>query len=251
MIKTVIVEDEKNARIALTQMLKEDCPEVEIIGEAGQVETAISLIEELNPALIFMDIKLGNQNSFEILQAVDLTKLHVIFTTAYENYAVRAFRFSAIDYLLKPINREYLRNAVDKLVHLNSPDDQSEKVAVLLENLKQESKTPKKIILSTQEMMRIIELNEIIRCEADVNYTRFYLKDTDQLLISRTLKEFEEELADCNFMRVHKSHLINMDYVTGYDKREGGSVVLADGSRVPLSPRKRELFMQRLKAFLV
>ena len=125
MIKTVIVEDEKNARIALTQMLKEDCPEVEIIGEAGQVETAISLIEELNPALIFMDIKLGNQNSFEILQAVDLTKLHVIFTTAYENYAVRAFRFSAIDYLLKPISFDRFILAVDRATAVTPSLEQS------------------------------------------------------------------------------------------------------------------------------
>ena len=252
MIKTIIIEDEKNARIALRQMILEDCPEIEIIGEAGQVNEAISLIEAQQPELVFMDIQLGNRNSFEILKAVDFSKFHLIFTTAYEHYAVRAFRFSAIDYLLKPINREYLRSAVDKLIEISEPtDEHSDKVAVLLENLKQENHMPRKIILSTQEMMRIIELSDIIRCEADVNYTRFYIKESDQLLISRTLKDFEEELADCHFMRVHKSHLINMQFVTGYDKREGGAVVLADGSRVPLSPRKRDLFMQRLKKLMV
>ncbi|MEL7148314.1 MAG: response regulator, partial [Bacteroidota bacterium] len=163
MIRTIIIEDEKNARIALRHMIMEDCPEIEIIGEAGQVNNAIAMIEALRPDLIFMDIQLGNQNSFEILKAVKYNEFHLIFTTAYEHYAVKAFRFSAIDYLLKPINREYLRHAVDKLAALHGGNPAfSDRFEVLLENLNQENQSPRKIILSTQEMMRVVALSDIL-----------------------------------------------------------------------------------------
>lgn len=251
MIKTIIVEDEKNARIALRQMILEDSPEVEIIGECDNVAESIVMINQSKPDLVLLDIQLGNNNSFEILKKVDFNSFDIIFTTAYEDYAIKAFRFSAVDYLLKPINQNYLRETIEKLLKKTRKPDNSQKIETLLSNMSQTDKKPKRIILSTQEMISVVELKNIIRCEANINYTKFIIEGQHDLLISRTLKDFETELVDCDFMRVHKSHLINLQFVKGYDKREGGSVVLADGMKIPLSPKKRDLFMEKLKKMVV
>ncbi|MEL6556894.1 MAG: LytTR family DNA-binding domain-containing protein [Bacteroidota bacterium] len=251
MIKAIIVEDEKNSRIALRQMILEDCPEVEIIAESAEIHESITLINREQPDLVFLDIRLGNTTSFEILKNVDYSTFDIIFTTAYEDYALKAFRFSAIDYLLKPINRNYLRDAIKKLLQKAERIDNGKKIETLLSNMSQSDRKPKRIILSTQEMITVVDLKDIIRCEANVNYTRFIINGQKDMLISRTLKDFEEELSDCDFMRVHKSHLINLRFVKGYDKREGGSIVLPDDVRVPISPRKRDLFMERLKRMMI
>ena len=251
MIKAIIIEDEKNARTALMQMILEDCPEIKIIAESADVHESIALINRENPDLVFLDIRLGNSTSFEILKKVDHSSFDIIFTTAYENYATKAFRFSAIDYLLKPINRNYLREAIDRLLKKTEKIDNKKKIEALLSNISQSDRKPKRIILSTQEMISVVDLKDIIRCEANVNYTRFFIDGQKDMLISRTLKDFEEELSDCDFMRVHKSHLINLRFVKGYDKREGGSIVLADDVRVPISPRKRDQFMEQLKRMAI
>ncbi|MGB3468845.1 MAG: LytTR family DNA-binding domain-containing protein [Cyclobacteriaceae bacterium] len=251
MIKTIIVEDELNARIALRQMLIEDCPQVRIVGESDNADDALNKIKQLKPDLVLLDIHLRDSNSFQILNKTDYSSFHIIFTTAYENYAIKAFRFSAVDYLLKPINRNYLKSAIDKLPVKPLKENYTQQIETLLANLNQTDKSPKKIILSTQDMINVVDLSDIVRCEANVNYTKFVISGQPNLLISRTLKEFEEELGPCGFMRIHKSHLINLHYVKGYDKREGGSVVLSDGTHVPLSLRKREQFMELLKTLVV
>lgn len=251
MIKAIVIEDEKNTRIALKQMILEDCPEVKIVGESAEIHESITLINREQPELVFLDIWLGSTTSFEILKNVDYNAFDIIFTTAYEDYALKAFRFSAIDYLLKPINRNYLRGAIEKLLVKTERINNGKKIETLLSNMSQSDRKPKRIILSTQEMISVVDLKNIIRCEANVNYTHFIIDGQKDLLISRTLKDFEEELSDCDFMRVHKSHLINLRFVKGYDKREGGSIVLPDDVRVPISPRKRDLFMEKLKRMVI
>lgn len=241
MIKCIIVDDEIGAREILVQMIKLYCNDVEIIGLAHNVDSAYELINSLNPDLVFLDIKMPDGSGFDLLERFTKLNFKVVFITAHEEYAIKAFRFSALDYILKPIDPNDLMNAVDKMSGINSINDLDMQFKTMKENFYNESsQTEKKIVLRTTENIYVIPISEVVRCRSEKNYTYFYFTNREKIIVSKTLKDFEDILTDYGFMRVHRSNLINLKYISRYDKSEGGYVIMLDDSRVDVSYRKKE-----------
>ena len=210
---------------------------------AGEnVQSGIQAIEELKPDIVFLDIQMPDGTGFDVLKSVKNKNFEVIFITAHEEFAIKAIKFSALDYLLKPIDPEELKAAVEKAIKAVDDKKEESQFEALQNNIQPNQK--KRLVLKTQESVYVVELHEIIRCEADRNYTSFFLSSGKKILVSKTLKEYETLLSTHNFLRVQQSHLVNLDYVDRYDKGNGGSVVMKDGSEVPLSPAKREVFFK-------
>ncbi len=250
-LKTIIVEDEARGRNALKAMLNH-ISDVKLIGEASNVDEGIALIENGDPDLVLLDIEMPFKNGFDLLAAIPNRKFDVIFTTAYDSYAIRAFKFSAIDYLLKPIDPEELKCAIEKTATKRQNDIHQPQLQInnLLENLKSMNKQNFKLSLPTFEGSLFIPIDDIIRCESDANYTRFHIRnETKPIMVSKTLKDYDELLTDYGFCRVHHSHLINLKFIKKYIKGEGGIVVMLDGSEVEVSRRKKEVFQKSLEKF--
>jgi len=248
MIRAVIVDDEQHCISRLTDLLNRHCKQtVTIAGAFGSVDEAITGIINLKPDLVFLDIQLHEQTGFDMLAQLPHIDFEVIFTTAYDNYAIQAFKFSAVDYLLKPIDPDDLVQAVNKLQKILDQQQLTEKFSALFHNLKTADNTSKKITVATNKGLLFLQISDIVRCEADVNYTTIFLKDKQQIMVAKTLKEFEDMLSDHNFFRIHNSHLINMDYIKSYHKGKGGYVTLADNTSLEVSTRRRDLFLKRIE----
>lgn len=245
MIRAVIVDDEKTSRDTLYKLLLRYCPSVEIAGQAESLKPAIKLIYDSKPDLVFLDIQMPDGSGFKLLEEIGELFFDVIFITAYDQFAIKAFKYSATDYLLKPVVPDELKQAVEKVEQRKSTKD-NQNISVLLENSRKQDIPPKKIVLSTAEGMHIVEIDHIIRCESDDYYTKFFLTDDKIIMISRTLKENEELLSVHNFIRPHKSHLINMRYVKSFLRNDGGCILMSDGSLIPVSRRKREKVINML-----
>jgi two-component system LytT family response regulator len=251
LLKTLIVEDEVRGRSALKAMLSE-INEVVLIGESPGVEDAIIKIKIHNPDLILLDIEMPFKNGFELLAALPDRSFDVIFTTAYDSYALKAIKFSAIDYLLKPIDSEELKIAINKTIEKRKQIQHQSNLQMnnLLENLKTINKQNFKLSLPNASGSIFVPINEIIRCESDANYTRFFLENEAKvILVSKTLKEYDELLTDFGFCRVHHSHLINLKFIKKYIRGEGGTVVMLDGTEVEVSRRKKEIFQKALENY--
>lgn len=247
MIRTIIIDDEQHCIDRLSGLLATHCKhEVHIMESCQDVETGVIAIKKLQPDLVFLDVMLHDKTGFDLLRQLPVINFEVIFTTAYEKYAVEAFRFSAIDYLLKPIDQDDLKEAVDKLKNKILKDELSEKFQVLFHNLKNNQGLSKRISIPTVNGLIFLEVKDIIRCQAEVNYTNIFLKDKQKITVSKTLKEFEELLTAYNFYRVHNSHLINLTYVKSYHKGKGGYVSLTDNSEIEVSTRRKEQFLKKL-----
>jgi len=244
LIRSVIVEDEKNSKEVLMTLLEKYCPNVEIIGTADNVETAISMINEKQPDLVFLDIAMPDGDGFEVLEKVEHKLFEIIFTTAYDQYALKAFEFSALHYLLKPINFKDLQEAVSRYKKVESEDEFNEKIQVLQNNL---SSQQTKIILPSLEGLNIIDIDTVVRCESDNNYTIFHLMNKTRIVVSRSLNNFEKLLYDKNFARIHSRHLVNLKYVKKYIKGRGGYVIMEDGSHADVATSRVKDFMARLK----
>ena len=246
MLKAVIIDDVMQARAALRADLKDHCPQVEIVGEAEGVETGIALIRKESPDLIFLDIKMNDGTGFDLLEKIGKGGFKVIFTTAFNDQAIRAFRFSAIDYLLKPVDPQDLKRAVEK--YEDEKQTHQDQYRFLLENFRQFSTAPvKKIALNTHEKVHFVSVNEILRCESDSNYTSFFLQDGSKILVTKTMKDYEDLLEPHGFIRVHHSHFVNINHVREFVKNEGGMLVMKDGSLVPVSSRKKDVVLKRLQ----
>jgi two-component system LytT family response regulator len=245
MLRTVIIDDEQNIRDVVSLILKKHCPTVEILGTADTVAAGIELIKSKNPDLVLLDIHLQNETGFDLLNKLSPVNFRTIFITAHEEYAVKAFKFSAIDYLLKPINSIELIEAINKVAAAKSPTSEIE-LGVFNNNQTSKGKELKKIILKTADSIYSVNIREIIRCEADTYYTKFFLPDQQMIMVSTPLKEYDELLSEYGFFRVHQSHLINLDYFTKYKKTDGGFAVLKDGSEIPVSTRKKDLFLEAI-----
>lgn len=246
-LRTVIVEDEKPAREVLVKLLSKNCPEVEVVAEAGNVSEGISSIRQLHPDLILLDVQLQTERSFSILEALTDYQYQVVFATAHQEYAVNAFKFAAVDYLMKPINPVRLSEAIRRAKRNLETNRPVNTIELLLNNLKAETQKGRKIVLSTMDMMHVVELTTIICCQSTMNYTTFFLEDGEQIIVSRTLKEFDKQLTAFDFFRAHRSWLINQHQVKGYSKREGGEIIMSDDRRIPVSPVKKEHFLKILK----
>lgn len=250
-IKSIIIDDEKNSRETLKAFLKNYCPEVEVAGEAGSAEEGVTLLQNSCPALVFLDVEMPLGTGFDLLENLEGHDFRVIFTTAHEKYAIKAIRFCALDYLLKPINLSELKAAVSK-IHLDSHDNHprsrnKKQLGIFVDNAQNAHQQHNKIVLPTSDGFEVIEIKEVIRCEADQNYTHFFLTNGHKVLVSRTLKEYEELLSDYNFIRIHQSHLINIIHIQRYIKGRGGYVKMSDDSIIEVSRRKKEELMKRFQ----
>lgn len=246
MIKAMIIDDEKNSCEALQLLLERSCPDVQVIAVANSGAEALQKISALHPQLMFLDIEMPNMNGFQLLEQLPKIDFELIFTTSYDQYAIKAFKFSAIDYLLKPVDREELEKAVEK-VSKKLTNNINQQLDILLQKINNPSIPVQKIALPTMQGLELVSINSIISCSANNNYTEFFLSDKKKLLISRTLKEIEELLEDHSFIRVHHSHIVNLNAVSRYVKGEGGYLIMSDGSNVDVSRSRKELLIQKLQ----
>ncbi len=248
MIRTIIIEDEANSSSFLQNILNSYFKNVEVLAVCKNNTEAKAAIEQLKPELVFSDIELEGESVFNMLQQLETISFEVIFTTAFEKYAIRAIKFSALDYLLKPFGKDDLEEALQHYQQKQNKQQQAPQFDALFHNLKQLHSDSKKIALPASNGLTIISLKEIIRCQSDINYTWFYLVTKNKILVTKTLKEYEELLSDYDFIRIHNSHLINLHHVKNYSKGEGGTVTMSDGSVVDVSRRKKEEFLKKLEA---
>lgn len=242
----MIVDDEEHCRMALSALLARRFPEVELMGTAADVREGVDLIRRVAPGLVFLDVEMGDRTGFDLLSELGDDRPHIVFTTAHENYAVRAIRFSAIDYLLKPVDADELRASVDKALAARVKPQDQVGVASLLKNLIKPA-TDRRLALPVSDGLEMVPMEAILYCAADSNYTLVHLKDRKRLLISRTLKEFEDLLEGELFVRVHHGYLINVRHVRKYIRGEGGEVIMADGTNVAVSRRKKQEFLDALE----
>ncbi len=246
MLKGVIIDDEDKARQNLKNIIENHCPQLDIVGEADNVKKGQSIISKKRPDVVFLDIKMQGETGFDLLKKIHHIDFEIIFVTAYDEYAIKAIRFAALDYLLKPIDIEKLQAAIRR-VKDKKQNTTYDKFSHLMEQLQQETSF-RKIALPTMKGQKFVELDDIIRCEAEDNYTRFFLKGGKEVLVSKTIKHFESLLKEHHFFRVHQSHLVNLKFVKEYIKKEGGYIKMADGSEVLLSRRRKKPFLQKLSA---
>ncbi|MEO1053061.1 MAG: LytTR family DNA-binding domain-containing protein [Bacteroidota bacterium] len=239
MFRALIIDDIDNSRITLKHDLEQYCPQIKVVGEADGVKTGLVAIEEHKPDVIFLDIQMGDGIGFDILETLGEFDFQVIFTTALDSYGIKAIKFSALDYLLKPIDPDELIKAVSKLEQNSGTDNVKDSIALLLENMRDIKPDNKRIALSSAEKIHMVYIKDIIRCESQGAYTLFYLANNEQILVTKNLKEYEQLLDEHSFIRVHHSHLINFSYLKEYVKKDGGSAIMTDGSEVPVSFRKR------------
>jgi two-component system LytT family response regulator len=245
MITAIIVDDEQDCCESLAILLERYCPEVKILDICYSAETAMRSIKEHSPRILFLDIEMPFQNGFEMLEQLGALDFEVIFTTSYDQYAIRAIRFSALDYLLKPIDREELQRAVQKVSQRTNPA-LPQQLEMLLQKLKNPSVPITKIAIPTMEGLQLLAADLIISCESQSNYTYLFLKDKRKITSSRGLKEIEEILEDYPFARVHHSHLININEVEKYIRGDGGYLIMSDGSTINVSKSRKELLLKKL-----
>lgn len=242
--KAVIIEDEERSTIVLQNLLETYCPDVKVVGNATSVQDGIKTVNALQPDILFLDVQIVGGTGFDILEKLNNTRVSVIFTTAYDHYALKAFKFSAIDYLLKPIDIDELKIAVKKVTAPNQQAEDEFKIKNLLSNIKNPSEDPV-LLVSTLEAVEFVRIREIIRCEAQGAYTQLILKDTKSVMVSKVIKEFEFLLQEYGFYRVHQSHLINLREVRKYIKSEN-YLLMRDGAQIQLARSRKDDFFNVL-----
>jgi two-component system LytT family response regulator len=245
-IAAIVVDDERNNCENLKELLRKYCPEVEVVDMVNSAAEGIESISRLKPSLVFLDIQMQGGSGFDLLERLKPVSFEVIFVTAFDQYAIRAIRFCAIDYLLKPVDILELQSAVSRAANKILQRKPNLSLTNLLEN-RNSKKDDLKIALPTAERILFVQISEIIRCLGDNNYTTVYLKNGESILVSKTLKEYEELLADKGFLRVHQSHLINHHYIRSYEKQDGGFLKMTDGVSVPISRQRKQQVLQQLK----
>jgi len=235
MYRAVIIDDEQDSRETIYGYVDDLFDDITIVGEAGNVEKGENLIHKIKPDLVFLDINMPDGTGFDLLEKTDNKNLNVIFITAYDRYAVRAFKFSAIDYILKPIDPEMLKEAIEKF---RSKKEQLS-IKDRLDNLLKNGRNFEKIALPTNDGYKFIDINDILHCKSDGSYTWFFTGNNDPFLVCRQIKDYEEMLSDNGFYRVHQSHLINLKYLKEYKKGEGGTVTLNNNINIDVARRRK------------
>lgn len=246
MLRTIIVEDEKNNRETLRSLLAEFCPEVELCGMAASVDEALPLVRSLRPDLLFLDIELQTGTGFDLLAQLGTIDFELVFTTAFEQYAIKAIKFSSLDYLLKPIDLEELQAAVAKAEQRKRQSTQQMQLDVLLSHLRPGGLHSRRICLAAADGLEFIETSDILYCEANGAYTTFYITAGRKITVSKNLKEYERLLDDQHFMRVHNSYVVNLLEVRRFVRTDGGYILMKNEAKISLSPRKRQEFLDRM-----
>jgi len=247
MISAIIVDDEPYSCEALSTLLERYCPEIKVLDICYSASDALKSIHEQRPQILFLDIEMPHMNGFEMLEKLPELNFKLIFTTSYDQYAIKAIRFSALDYLLKPVDKDELQKAVKKALD-TSDHPLPQQLEVLLHKLSHPKVAINKIAIPTIEGLQMVLVENIIRCEADRNYTNLFLKNKDKITASRNLKDLEEMLEDYSFIRVHHSHLVNLNEVEKYIRGEGGYLIMSDKSTVDVSRSRKEILLKKLQS---
>ncbi|MEO5905843.1 MAG: LytTR family DNA-binding domain-containing protein [Saprospiraceae bacterium] len=245
MLKAIIIDDELNGRIALKQKLKDYCPTVEVLAECENGKEGIDLIQKCQPQLVFLYIQMPVMDGFEMLLSIPDKNFHLVFTTAYDHYAIKAIKYAAFDYLLKPIDIDELKLTIDRLTQHPTPGITNKKLETLEQNLLTKPFL-NKIAIPSQEGLLFFDINHIVHLEAQSNYTMIYFDDHSKLMASRTLKEFEDILPADVFFRPHNSHIINLQFIKRYLRGDGGQVEMKNGSYILVSRRKKDEFLKAI-----
>jgi two-component system, LytTR family, response regulator len=248
-LKTIIVDDEQDAVSFINSIIEEYCSSLEVVGKANNVSQGVQVINEKKPDLVFLDVEMPNGSGFDLLAQFPEKNFDVVFITAFNHYAIKAIKFSAVDYILKPININEFIEAVNRVIKKRSEktSQSSESLKILMENLR--SSPPSRLAIPTADGMEYLNPKDIIRIEADRSYSWFFLNNNRKTLVSKHLKEFQELLSDRYFFRSHNSHLINLKYVKKYIRKEGGYIEMLDGSLIPVSRTRKDLFLVHMARF--
>lgn len=247
MINAIIVDDERHCITRLDGLLnKQHGSVVRVLDSFQTVDEAIAGCMRLQPSLVFLDVQIHDKTGFDFLHSFNEINFEVIFTTAYEKYAVQAFKFSAVDYLLKPVDEDELTGAITRLQERVSKNEMAKKIDALFDNMKASQTNVKRIGIHTVSGITYIPVSDIIRCQSEVNYTTLFLKDNKKITVAKTLKEFDEMLSDYDFFRVHNSHLVNLAFVKNYHKGKGGYISMTDNSEIDVSTRRKDDLLKKL-----
>lgn len=251
-MKTLIIEDEQKSRDMLATLIKKNFPQLTIVGLAKNVVEGVEFINTLSPDLVFLDISMPDGTGFDVLEKTQGLKFDIIFTTATDKHALKAIKYSACDYLLKPIDVDELKPTVDKLIEKHASKTSTmpsmENLQFLIQNLKRTDDNYSKITLPTGNAYEIVSIKDIIRCEAEGSYTNFILIGGKKLMVSASMKHYEDLLPANDFIRIHHHHLININHVVRFLKVDGGYAIMSDNSQLEISRRKKDAFLERLNA---
>ena len=247
MIKAIVVDDEQHCIDRIAHLLSHYKETVELAAVCGSNKQAMARIKQIKPDVVFLDVQLQGETGFDLLNKLKTVDFEIIFTTAYENHAIKAFRFSALDFLLKPIDEDEFREALYRLKEKNKKKDGEKRLEVLFHNFENRQEGMKKIAIPTLKDFTFLNIPDIIRCESDGNYTQIFSLGNKRLTSTKTLKYFEDFLGDTKFFRIHKSHYINLSHVDKYIKGKGGHVVMSDGTKLEVAIRRKEEFIRRFR----
>jgi two-component system LytT family response regulator len=245
MKKVLVIDDEKPTRDFIKRLIDSYHFGVEVFTDGENVATGVEAIHQLQPDLVILDIQMPDGNGFDVLKSIPVKNFEVIFITAFQEYAVQAIKFSALDYILKPIDSEELKQAIDNALNTITRKTDDSQLSVLQHNMQLNAK--RKLVLKTQESVHVVEIDDIIRCESDKNYTSFFFANGKKILVSKTLKDFDILLSGLTFFRAQQSHLINLNFVERYDRHDG-TIIMKDGSAIPLALARKEQFFEILDA---
>ncbi|MDZ4663590.1 MAG: LytTR family DNA-binding domain-containing protein [Bacteroidota bacterium] len=249
MIKALIVDDETRARKTIASLLKINCPDVNVCAEAADVATAVAKINEHNPEIVFLDIKLQDETGFDLLKKYSTLPFKVIFISAFEEYAVKAFKFSALDYILKPVQAAELKAAVENAKQVIAKEKFGLRLESFFQNIESFKKgEAKRIIVKNSDAIHVIEVKDLIRCEGEKNYTTFYQTNGNRITVTTTLKDYEDLLTPYGFIRTHQGHLVNSAYIERLEKKDGALLIMKDKTEIPVSTRKKEEVIKALDA---
>ena len=242
MIRSIIIDDDRVIQEQVSKIIETYCPNVSIVAQATDVESGVAAINKHEPDLVLLDIRMPDGSGFDLIKHFDKPDFKIIFVSGYIEYAIKGYKFGAIDYILKPIDNEELACAINKADDMIRYEEKLQ-LKAMEDNIKALNKTHK-IILKTSEHIHLINIDDIIRIEADGNYSTFYIQDGRKVLVSRAIKEYEESLIDKGFHRIHKSHIVNINKLSYFDKTDSGDVIMMDGSVVPVASRKKEMLLK-------
>lgn len=245
MLSAVIIDDESKARATLKELLNSVCTDIEIIGEADGVASGLQLLGNVQPDVVFIDIQMADGTGFDLLDKLPKLDFYIVFATAFEEFAIKAFRYHAMNYLTKPIDPDDLSKVCQQVKANKSDKLTRQGLNRLIESM--QNKTIENITLSTNEGLIFLRLKDIIHLKSDGNYTYFYTKEDGKMMVSRILREFDNLLPDDLFLRIHQSHIINLREVRKFLREDGGYALMSDGTKVPISKRKKDNFLEKLK----
>lgn len=246
MLKVIIIDDELNAREILKELMIRNCSQVELVGEADSVKSGLQLIKDIEPDLVLLDIGLSDGTGFDLLRQLDNIRFKIIFITAYDKYALNAIKFSALDYLLKPVDKNDFIVAMNRATSAIENENLSLKLNAFFNNYKYMATEARKIVLHTSSSVYLMNVQDVVRLQADNNQSKVFMKSGESIFVNKTLKEFDEMLSDYNFARVHKAHMVNLLYAERFDKANKNLLIMKDKSIVPVAVRRKEELLDRI-----